>query len=210
MNTQPTFTVVIANKSDKKSIKRFYKRINAPFSYMGIDTVFLVKKIQRQTQKENIQTSTDINTNTHIPVIGEFSEHIIGGVVLSQLNSDNHQYLLHALFIDENHRKKGLSTLLLKSVKDFIQEHNNQKTKADLACILPKNKLTSALADVENTIEETKTLEIIAFAHTSLTSFYQQQGYNKVFSESLQAPLYTRYKSYLKQQPDLTIFQFQA
>lgn len=171
INSTLKFHSVIADKADKKAIKRFYKSAKAPLSYMGLDTVFCITPASNDEDNSNKELTRNAD------------KHIIGGVVLSQLTSDNHQYLLHALFIEQKYRKKGLSSLLLHEVNKFITEKTNKQGLSQ---------------------------EVIVFAEQDLTSFYFKHAYHEITSESLLAPLALRYRSYIKKQPRLKIFKFQT
>ncbi|NQZ82565.1 MAG: GNAT family N-acetyltransferase [Colwellia sp.] len=77
--------IQIADKSDKKIIKQFYRLQHYSASYMGFDTVYFIKH-------------NDI---------------IIASVIISQLNKCNSQHILHALVVDKQYQNCGLATQLL-------------------------------------------------------------------------------------------------
>jgi GNAT superfamily N-acetyltransferase len=81
------FLVQVADKSDKKTIKQFYKQQHYSASFMGFDTVYFIKH----------------------------NETIIACVIVSQLKLYNSQYFLHALVVDKQYRKQGIATRLLNS-----------------------------------------------------------------------------------------------
>jgi GNAT superfamily N-acetyltransferase len=74
-----------AVKSDKKSIKKYYKQQQYSASFMGLDTVFVIR----------------------------YEGEIIASVIISLLKKQYTQYFLHALVVDKKYRKQGLATKLL-------------------------------------------------------------------------------------------------
>ena len=80
------YLVQIAVKSDKKTIKQFYKRQHYSASFMGFDTVYFIKH----------------------------NDAVIAAVIISQIKKCNSQYFLHALVVDKQYRNCGLATQLLK------------------------------------------------------------------------------------------------
>ncbi|WP_160298240.1 GNAT family N-acetyltransferase [Thalassomonas actiniarum] len=81
----PEFEFCRAHKSDKKAIKRFYRRHSYSASFMGLDSCYLVKEQQE----------------------------IIACVLQSQLLVENNQSLLHALVVDPAYRRQSIATSLL-------------------------------------------------------------------------------------------------
>ena len=119
LSTFPSLTLVTGNKRDKKPLKRFYKHLHQPFSYMGLDTVFLIKK-QSETFEENAD--------------GE----IIASAMVSKLSAENTQYFLHALLVSPAFRGQGLARILLQQVSLFIshlQEHCHDKNNRPINLI---------------------------------------------------------------------------
>jgi len=81
------FLVQVADKSDKKTIKQFYKQQHYSASFMGFDTVYFIKH----------------------------NETIVACVIVSQFKQCNSQYFLHALVVDKHYRNQGFATQLLNS-----------------------------------------------------------------------------------------------
>jgi len=79
------YLVQIAVKSDKKTIKQFYRRQHYSASFMGFDTVYFIKH----------------------------NEIIIASVIISQFKQCNVQHFLHALVVDKQYQNCGLATQLL-------------------------------------------------------------------------------------------------
>ena len=82
-------TVITAQQSDKKNIKRFYKNNHYAASYMGYDSCYIIK----------------IDNN------------IVASVIVSYIVNENSQALLHALFVDESYRKNKLASLLIQKAQ---------------------------------------------------------------------------------------------
>jgi len=85
--------ILLAKKTDKKSILRFYKSQHYSARFIGLDYCYLVKK----------------------------DEKIIASVMVSQITTDNSQYFLHALVVDKNHQKQGIATKLVNHVNQTHQ-----------------------------------------------------------------------------------------
>lgn len=81
-----------AIKSDKKEVKRFYKKQQYSAKFMGLDHCFIIEK-----------------DNT-----------IIASAIISKLTEDNQQCFLHALVVDKNYQKIGLATELLKYATNHL------------------------------------------------------------------------------------------
>ena len=172
----PQLRIVIGNKLDRKSIKRFYKSLHYSFSYMGLDTVFLIKDLSKNIDKDAKKE-------------GGNDDDIIASVVISKLSPENPQYLLHALIIAPSYRKQGLAKVLLHQVSHFMDDIKKQ------VCVQHRNNAS---------------ISLVAFADKNLQVFYQKQGYIESTYEELLPSLSLRYRSYLKKQPNLNIFKFQA
>lgn len=79
------FLIKTAVKSDKKTIKLFYKQQHYSANFMGLDTVYFIK----------------------------YEGDIIASVIVSLMKKNNSQYLLHALVVDKKYRNQGLATQLI-------------------------------------------------------------------------------------------------
>lgn len=86
--------IYTANKADKKALLRFYKSQHYSASFMGFDSGYIIKNE---------------------------CEEIIASVIVSQLEADNQQALLHGLVVAKQHRKKGLAK---KLILHCLTEHN--------------------------------------------------------------------------------------
>lgn len=137
--TMLTFT--LANKLDKKPLKRFYKNLHYPFSYMGLDTVFLLKK-------------TVNNNDTNQQDVGD---EIIASVVISKLSPENPQYLLHALLVAPAYRKQGIAAALLEQASDFIRnikaQQATQNSQSAICLIAFADKALTAFYQKKGYIE---------------------------------------------------------
>ncbi|WP_281558758.1 GNAT family N-acetyltransferase [Thalassomonas sp. RHCl1] len=85
MISSPEFEFCRAQKSDKKAIKRFYRKHSYSASFMGLDSCYLAKDKQE----------------------------IIACVLHSQLLVENNQSFLHALVVDPAYRRQSIATSLL-------------------------------------------------------------------------------------------------
>ncbi len=85
MNISP----VKALRSDKRSIKRFYKEHGYSASFMGFDTAYLIK----------------------------LDDHIIASVIVSYITDNNNQALLHGLFVHKDYRNQHYASLLIQHAK---------------------------------------------------------------------------------------------
>ena len=100
----------VADKQDKASLKRFYKRNSYNASYMGYDTCYIAEsRLNRPNEKV------------------EQSE-IVAAVIVSAIKEDSRQFLLHALVIDESFRRQKLASGILAS--ELFCSTNQQ----DLVC----------------------------------------------------------------------------
>jgi N-acetylglutamate synthase-like GNAT family acetyltransferase len=77
--------IFLAEKSDKKTIKRFYKLQRYSARYIGLDHCFCISE----------------------------GPDIIAAMIISQINKSNDQYLLHGLVVDKNFQHQGLALALL-------------------------------------------------------------------------------------------------
>jgi N-acetylglutamate synthase-like GNAT family acetyltransferase len=77
--------IFLAVKSDKKTLKRFYKLQRYSASYIGLDHCFYISQ----------------------------GQNIIAAMIISQINKSNAQYLLHGLVVDKNFQHQGLALALL-------------------------------------------------------------------------------------------------
>jgi hypothetical protein len=82
MNTE----ITTANKSDKKSLMRFYKQQSYSASLLGYDITYVIK----------------------------YTSEIIGAVIISGLEENNPQLFLHALVIKKEFRQKKLASKLVQ------------------------------------------------------------------------------------------------
>lgn len=89
------YVLLEAKKSDKKTIKRFYKTQHYSAAFIGYDKCYYFQ-----------------NNN----------EEIIAAVIVSYVCLDNKQALLHALVVDKAHRNKSLA---LKLIAHCLQQHPN-------------------------------------------------------------------------------------
>ena len=81
-----TLMITKAEKSDKKEILRFYKQQHYSARFLGFDQAYFIKK----------------------------NEAIIACVIVSNLSSNCHQALLHALVVDKAWRKQRIASKLLE------------------------------------------------------------------------------------------------
>lgn len=79
------FKFALAEKSEKKDIKRFYRQQHYSARFIGLDSCYLIK----------------------------LDNKIIASVIHSQLFSTNEQNLLHALVVDKDHRQQKLASQLI-------------------------------------------------------------------------------------------------
>lgn len=103
---------------------------------------------------------------------------IIGSMIYSQIEQSATQLLLHAFVIDRQFRKKHLASKLHAFAYQHVSQLSHQPAKS-----------------------------LICFAETSLTGFYQKLGYNSINDNELCSALLPRYQAYVKQNPNLLIFQ---
>lgn len=89
-------TVVLAVKSDKKSLMRFYKQQNYSAGLLGLDNVYIIKHQQE----------------------------IIAAVIISALEKGNSQLFLHGLVTKQEYRHKQLATKLLQHIQ--IEHYSQQ------------------------------------------------------------------------------------
>jgi len=82
-------SITTANKTDKKSLMRFYKQQSYSAGLLGFDRVYIVKDEQE----------------------------IIGAVIISAIEENNPQLFLHALVIKQEFRQKKLATQLIQYVR---------------------------------------------------------------------------------------------
>ncbi|PKI12935.1 GNAT family N-acetyltransferase [Colwellia sp. 12G3] len=94
---------VLAKKSDKKSILRFYKDNHYSARFIGYDTCYLIKK------NDKIIASVILSLGENRPEISQ-----IGEDILLTKSRAKPQYLLHALFVTPDYRKLGYAESLLK------------------------------------------------------------------------------------------------
>ena len=80
--------ITLAEKSEKKSILRFYKSQQYSARFIGLDKCYLVKN----------------------------DGNIIASVIISKIHPDNQQYFLHALVVDKHFRQQGIAHELLAKV----------------------------------------------------------------------------------------------
>ncbi len=78
--------VLLAKKSDKKAILRFYKAQHYAARFLGFDNCYLIKK----------------------------DDEIIASVIVSGLIASSSVAFLHALVVDNQHRHQGAATQLLR------------------------------------------------------------------------------------------------
>ena len=79
----------LANKTDKASIKRFYKEQKYSAGFMGYD-------------------------HTMLALVGET---IVGAVIVSRIDENNSQYLLHGLVISKGYRDQKIASTLINQIK---------------------------------------------------------------------------------------------
>lgn len=98
---QKTYSSHLADKSEKKAIKAFYRKASYSASYMGLDKVWVIKTLE--------------------------TDEVIASVIVSQIKPNATQHLLHALVVSPNFRQQGLGkTLLAKVANYFAQEAHHQ------------------------------------------------------------------------------------
>jgi len=78
----------LATKTDKVSIKRFYKQQKYSAGFMGFD-------------------------HTMLALVGES---IIGAVIASKIEEHNSQYLLHGLVVSQHYRCQKIASSLIKQM----------------------------------------------------------------------------------------------
>jgi len=91
-----TVTITTANKSDKKSLKRFYKQQSYSAGLLGFDCIYIIKNKQE----------------------------IIGAVIISAIEENNAQLFLHALVIKQAFRQKKFASQLIQHA--LLQHTNQQ------------------------------------------------------------------------------------
>lgn len=90
-------TVLIAEKSDKKDILRFYKSQHYSAKFIGQDNSYFIKE----------------NNN------------IFACLILSNGKNNNEMALLHALVVDKAYHRQGYASLLLKNAVTSYREKYN-------------------------------------------------------------------------------------
>ena len=104
-------TVILADKTLKKDIKRFYKHNHSSFSFKGLDDTFLIYE----------------------------DNQIIASAIVSQLTVTNLQFLLHGVLTHQSYRKQGLANKLLKFIEAHYRSHSKQNSPFTLHCfVLPE------------------------------------------------------------------------
>jgi GNAT superfamily N-acetyltransferase len=78
--------VIIAQKSDKKAILRFYKSQHYSASFLGYDSCYFLKN----------------------------NEEIIASVIISKIAQHHQHYFLHALVVKQQYQRQGLASQLLQ------------------------------------------------------------------------------------------------
>lgn len=78
--------IIKANKSDKKSILRFYKAQQYSARFLGLDHCYIIKN----------------------------NEKIIASVIVSYIDKSNPMGFLHALVVDKTFQHQGLASQLIK------------------------------------------------------------------------------------------------
>ena len=81
--------ITLANKTNRKKIRQFYKCQRYSVRFMGLDNCYYI-------EKNNL---------------------IIASVIISKINKTNNQHFLHALAVDVNYQGQGIATLLLQHVQ---------------------------------------------------------------------------------------------
>ena len=144
-----------ATKQDKAKIKRFYKRQRYSASFMGRDCCFIVEDSQL--------ASTD---------------NIVAAVIISCINTNNEQALLHALVVDKTLRSQGIASGLLNTC---LQHHEQVVCFADesLTKLYCQNRFTK-LSESEHHHYLTPTIKerfsLYKKKQPSLTAFYYHIG----------------------------------
>ncbi|WP_448248692.1 GNAT family N-acetyltransferase [Thalassotalea agariperforans] len=107
MSTQikAKYPVKLAAKSDKKSVKRFYKSQHYSASFIGFDSTYIVLD----------------------------NEQIIASAIVSYSTSDNNQALLHALVVAKLYQKQGIATELINIIKQQ-HCHNYREKHSTIVC----------------------------------------------------------------------------
>ncbi|WP_206486405.1 GNAT family N-acetyltransferase [Thalassotalea sp. G2M2-11] len=80
--------IILADKTDKKSVLRFYKQQHYSARYLGFDHVYII----------------------------EYDNNIIAAVMVSNIKPNANVSLLHALVVDKAYQRQGLATKLLQHV----------------------------------------------------------------------------------------------
>lgn len=99
------YPVKLAAKSDKKSVKRFYKSQHYSASFIGFDSTYIVLD----------------------------NEQIIASAIVSYSTSDNNQALLHALVVAKPYQKQGIATELINIIKQQ-HCHNYREKHSTIVC----------------------------------------------------------------------------
>lgn len=104
------------SKTDKKTIKAFYKGMHYNAKYMGGDHVFIIYK-----------TATS-----------QSSQNIVAAVMLSQVIPKAQQWFLHALVVNSAYQQQGLALRLLTDVADWV---HSTSSAYDIVCFADKSLL---------------------------------------------------------------------
>lgn len=180
-NNSVSLCPVLAKRSDKKSILRFYKENNYSARFIGFDSCYLIKaqdKIIASViiSKGNVQQESPPAANS-----GEQSA--VSSTITSKapvMNSNTHlensitqQYLLHALFVAPHYRKQGHAEALLEHALNYHQK-------------------------------------LVCFAKPSLAKLYLNNGFtilkDNLIEPSLPPELFIRFQQYAKHKPGLKVF----
>ena len=177
---------MMARKSDKKSILRFYKKYNYSARFIGFDTCYVIKEnhnivasviiSQGPKPSDHLKAFANPASNTRLKSQQENLdklEHVIPLNAALPEPEIKRQYLLHALFIAPHHRHQGYAQTLLKHVLSRYQN-------------------------------------LVCFAHLSLSSLYLNNGFslieNDFLQNSLSPDLLNRLLQYAKKKSELSAF----
>jgi GNAT superfamily N-acetyltransferase len=105
-HTSLTPGVIVAKKSDKKSILRFYKENHYPARFIGFDHCYLIKV------DDNIIASVISSQGNKSQLIQASAEHDSNNSYLN-LPPNKTPYLLHALLVAPSYRRLGYAEHLL-------------------------------------------------------------------------------------------------
>ena len=159
-NKDFTPSLILAKKSDKKSVLRFYKNNQYSARFIGLDTCYIIK------DNDNIIASVIISK---MPSFSNLTQNL--PVPLSTTSIS--QYFLHALLVSINYRGQGLAKSIIMHALALHQP---------LVCFAPEPLsplyLTSGLTMIEGSSIESS---IDAMLHTRFKRYSRDKPNLRVF-----------------------------